>query len=249
MGAQSSAQAGSQARSPVALLTKDGRPARTALFALLALAVAMAVFAVFPGLDIEIARRFYLVEGSSFGARSDTALVLLRDIGFYLPIAVLGLTALAWLAGRRRRRLGAILTGRRVLFLGLSLALGPGLLVNGVLKEVSHRPRPIQVTEFGGPSEFRPWYAFDGGCSRNCSFVSGETAGATWLLAPASLLPTPWSALAISGAALFALAVALLRLAFGGHFASDAVGAALLTLAMLLAIAWALRRGGGSPQL
>jgi lipid A 4'-phosphatase len=225
------------------------KPALPALIAALALAAAMALLAAFPELDLALARRFYLIEGDSFGARFDAILILLRDLGYFLPPAVLALAMLGWVLGMRNARLGTILTGRRVLFLALSLALGPGLAVNGVLKEVSHRPRPVQVLEFGGQSAFRPWYAFDGACKTNCSFVSGEAAGATWLLAPAALVPQPWRAGATAAAALFAVAVALLRMAFGGHFASDVIGGALVTLATLLAIGWALRRSGGDAAL
>jgi lipid A 4'-phosphatase len=225
------------------------RPTLPILAVLAVLAAAMALFAAFPEIDLEIARAFYRLDGGSFGARFDRALILLRDIGYYLPIAVLAATFLAWLYGKYRAKTyrantGTMLTGRRVLFLALSLALGPGLLVNGVLKDISHRPRPTQVVEFGGANAFKPWYSFDGGYDRNCSFVSGETAGATWLLAPASLLPAPWRALAMSTAALIALAVASLRLAFGGHFASDAIAAVLVTLATMLALGLALRRKG-----
>ena len=204
--------------------------------ALIPLAGAMALFAAFPGLDLAIARGFYELEGGSFAARFERPLILLRVVGYYLPMAVLALAVILWPAGRARKNRVAILTGRRVLFLAASFAIGPGLLVNGVLKEVSHRPRPTQVVEFGGTNAFKPWYEFDGGCRRNCSFVSGETAGATWLIAPASLLPPPWRVGAMMGAVIVTVAVALLRLAFGGHFASDAVGAMLVTLASILAV-------------
>jgi membrane-associated phospholipid phosphatase len=223
--------------------------ASPAFLALIVLAAAMALFAAFPQLDLELARRFYLLEGGSFNARFDRPLILVRDLGYYLPIAVLALAMLAWLLGRRKSGFGAAPGGRAVLYLALSFALGPGLLVNGLLKEISHRPRPVQVTEFGGASAFKPWYAFDGACKKNCSFVSGETAGATWLVAPASLVPPPWRAVAVSCATLFALGVALLRLAFGGHFPSDVIGAALVTLATLLALAHLMRRTGRAKEL
>jgi lipid A 4'-phosphatase len=219
------------------------------LIVLAALTAAMAVFAAFPQLDLAIAGSFYALEGGSFDARFDRLLMMLRDIGYYLPIGVLALSLVLWLPGLRKSGRDTVPTGRRVLFLALSLMLGPGLLVNGVLKEVSHRPRPAQVVEFGGADAFRPWYQFDGACGHNCSFVSGETAGATWLLAPASLLPPPWRAVAMAGAALLALAVGLLRLAFGGHFASDAIGAALVTLATIWAIGLALRQRQNAAEL
>lgn len=213
------------------------RPASAAFLVLVILSGAMAAFAAFPQLDLEIARRFYVLEGGSFDARFDGGLKLARDLGYYLPMVVLGLAVLAWLLGRLGVRLGWAPRGRAVLFLVLGFALGPGLLVNGVLKEVSHRPRPAQVAEFGGADAFKPWYRFDGACTRNCSFVSGETAGASWLAAPALLLPSLWRAIAMTAVALFTIAVAGLRLAFGGHFASDAIGAALVTLATIFALA------------
>ena len=93
--------------------------------------------------------------------------------------------------------------GRAIFFLLASLALGPGLLVNGVLKENSHRPRPEQTVEFGGPWRFRPFDEFDGECRRNCSFVSGEVATSAWTLAPALLAPPPFRVLAVGRGAGF----------------------------------------------
>ncbi len=110
------------------------------------------------------------------------------------------------------------------------MAIGPGLVVNLGLKDHAHRPRPIQTTEFGGPFEFRPWYRFDGACRTNCSFVSGEGAEAFWMVAPASLAPPPLQAPAVAGALLFGVLTSLLRMAFGGHYLSDVILAALVML-------------------
>jgi membrane-associated phospholipid phosphatase len=206
----------------------------------------MALAALWPELDLAIARRFYEAEGESFALRFDEALIVLRGLGYYLPITVLMGASLVFALGMRKSRLGAERGGRRILFLALSFALGPGLLVNGVLKEVSHRPRPTQVVEFGGASAFRPWYAVDGACRHNCSFASGEVAGATWLLAPASLAPPPWRALAVAVSGVFAVAVAVLRMAFGAHFASDVVAAALVTLVCVAAAGWFVMRRVGN---
>jgi membrane-associated PAP2 superfamily phosphatase len=130
------------------------------------------------------------------------------------------------------------------------MALGPGLLVNGILKDHSHRPRPVRVREFGGSAAFRPWYRFDGACARNCSFASGEVSGAFWTTAPAMLAP-PWiRGTAIVAALVFGTADSLLRLAFGGHFLSDALLAALFTLIIIGIVARALGiTGGANPPL
>ena len=63
---------------------------------------------------------------------------------------------------------------RKAIALTLSLVLGPGILVNGILKPYGGRPRPIEVTEFGGPLQFVDWWNPTGACEGNCSFMSGE---------------------------------------------------------------------------
>jgi membrane-associated PAP2 superfamily phosphatase len=221
-----------------------GKPSVAAVLVVLLLAAILVATALWPELDIALARLFYEGAGKGFALRSQATLILLRELGYYLPIVVLALAGLVFLLARRRPRRDA-LRGRRFLFLALSFALGPGLLVNGMLKEISHRPRPAQIVEFGGPSTFRAWYAADGACEHNCSFASGEVAGATWLVAPASLLPPPWRALALGLASAVTVAVAALRMAFGGHFASDAAAAVLVTLASIFVVGWAVLRKGG----
>jgi membrane-associated PAP2 superfamily phosphatase len=226
-----------------------GRLPAAILAAMLVLCALMALTAAWPKLDLALALGFYAGEGKGFALRFDKTLILLRNIGYYLPIAVLLVAFLAWAAGKRMPRPGVKVTGRSILFLALSFALGPGLAVNGVLKEISHRPRPTQVVEFGGKSPFRPWYSIDGACEHNCSFASGEVAGASWLLAPAALAPPPWRAVAITASSVFTIAVAVLRMAFGGHFASDVVAAVLLTYASIFAVGFMILRWGARPRL
>ena len=43
---------------------------------------------------------------------------------------------------------------RAAWFLVVTLALGPGVVTNLILKDHWHRPRPIDVTEFGGSFRF-----------------------------------------------------------------------------------------------
>jgi len=202
-----------------------------ALLFLLTLATG-AIFALWPELDLMGAAFFYGQDG--FPGNSP-ALRALRFTLFYLPAAVMVGAAALWLAGR----LGAPVPdrffprGRSLAFMALSLALGPGLLVNFGLKDHWHRPRPVQVREFGGPLDFRPWYETDGACVKNCSFVSGETSGAFWLAAPASLAPPPLRLPAMAAALGVGALTGGLRVAFGGHFLSDALFAGLLTLILV----------------
>ena len=65
----------------------------------------------------------------------------------------------------------------------------PQILVNLLLKSYSGRPRPHQTDLFGGDLPFMPAGSFSGQCENNCSFISGEAAGAGWLICLIPLLP------------------------------------------------------------
>ncbi len=202
------------------------------LIALALLILTALVFGFAPHLDIAAARLF-LTESGGFLGVSPTG-EMLRRLGFGLPFGLLGLAVAGWVMRRAGLKRFALPSGRAALFLALTMALGPGLLVNVTLKDHSHRPRPVQTQELGGPWTFRPWYRFDGACKHNCSFVSGEASSAFWTLAPALLVPPPFQPLAIAASLTFGAGVAVLRMAFGGHYLSDSLFSALLTILLVL---------------
>jgi lipid A 4'-phosphatase len=192
----------------------------------------LAMFAVAPELDLIVAGQLF--ETGHFIGRGPAG-EWARRLFYDAPYALLAVMLLAS-AARRLKPTRRAPDGRALIFVVAALALGPGLLVNGLLKEVSHRPRPEQTTQFGGPWRFRPYQTFDGDCLRNCSFVSGEVATSAWTLAPALLAPPPFRPYAIGAALLFTAATALLRMAFGGHYLSDALLAALFTFLIVLTL-------------
>jgi lipid A 4'-phosphatase len=189
------------------------------------------VLACAPGLDI--AASLFYAGGGHFIGKSAAGFVA-RDVARLVPLLPLA----GWALLHVGRRLGWFAAyyapdGRSLAFLALSLALGPGLLVDGVLKEHVHRPRPASIREFGGNLDFQPYYRLAGPCPRNCSFPSGETAAAFWLTAPASLAPCQLRPVLYVAALLFGAATGLLRMSFGGHFLSDVLGGGLITLAVI----------------
>ncbi|HLN07736.1 MAG TPA: phosphatase PAP2 family protein, partial [Xanthobacteraceae bacterium] len=111
----------------------------------------------------------------------------------------------------------------------VTLALAPGLMANGLLKEHGGRSRPIDVKDFAGTDRFVPWWDLRGECPQNCSFVSGESSGAFWAFAPASLAPAQLRPLAYGAVIVFGSAIGALRMAFGGHFFSDVAFAGVFT--------------------
>ena len=64
---------------------------------------------------------------------------------------------------------------RRVYFLLVLLLLGPGLLVNELVKKNSGRERPDDTFMFAGDSKHQDSWT-SRSCKTNCSFVSGHAA-------------------------------------------------------------------------
>lgn len=209
---------------------------RTGLIvALVVAAVIGAVFALDPALDLALARPFHAVNagGNLFGLRISPPLMALRDAMLWFVTLVAFVPGGALLIKLLWPTRPMPVKPRAVLLLLASLALGPGLLTNVILKDNWGRSRPIDVREFGGHETFVPWYSPRGDCPNNCSFVSGDVSGAAWLLAPAVLAPAPWRPLAYAGAVAFTAGMAVLRMAFGGHFFTDTVFAGVFTFLVI----------------
>ncbi len=215
---------------------------RTLVGLVAAIAATLVVFAIWPKIDLAVSGFFYGPEGfldhnpiARFG----------RDFFRVTPYLLLIILTLAYVL----RRLGAPLpyapSGRATIFLLATMAIGPGLIVNLILKDHAHRPRPVHVVDFGGQDEFKPWYRFDGACQKNCSFVSGESAQGFWMVAPAMLVPPPYRPIAIAAALAFGAGAGALRLAFGGHFLSDALLGGLIALLVVVLLRRAIWPTGG----
>jgi membrane-associated PAP2 superfamily phosphatase len=215
------------------LFSQGSRQLRVIILVLAGLA-ALATFAMLMGLplDRQVAELFYHPATRRFLAAANPYVGMLRDHGYLALGTCIGAVASA-LAAKMLRRPQRIAPGRVVLFLVSTLALGPGLLVNGILKEHWHRPRPVQVTEFGGNRAYVDWWNPRGTCERNCSFVSGEAASAAWMFAPAMLAPPQWQIAAFAGAAIFTAVISVSRMAAGAHFLTDVLFAALLTVMLI----------------
>jgi lipid A 4'-phosphatase len=211
--------------------TSSGPFAASIVFVVLAGLAALTglVFAVAPGLDLAVASFFHDVEIQKAMPRLYRAIEVARSfepVVTTLAIAPAIAVVVVKMFWPKRR---TVMSGRAALFLILTLVLGPGLLVNVVLKDHWSRPRPGMVTEFGGTMPFKPWWDPRGACQANCSFVSGETSSAVWLAAPALLVPVPWRYAALGGVAVYACAIAFMRLLLGGHFLSDVIFAGIFT--------------------
>jgi lipid A 4'-phosphatase len=219
---------------------------RTGLFVVLALAVAIgAIFAAFPELDLQITRLFFEPRDRWFTLTrymfvdGHMWLLRLRDVTMWIVAALALVPVAALILKLLRPTKPMLMSPRSILFLLGTLALAPGLLANGLLKEHWGRPRPIEVREFTGNETFVPWWDPRGTCDQNCSFISGEGAGAFWTLAPAALAPPPVRPIAYAAAFTFGAVVGVMRIAVGGHFFTDVAFAGVFTF-LIIWIAYAL---------
>ncbi|MFG1398084.1 phosphatase PAP2 family protein [Roseixanthobacter pseudopolyaromaticivorans] len=207
-------------------------------FALVTGAAVAILFTVFPRWDLAITGLFWDAGSRSFQVAASPIGKMLRSAGNIIPWLFAGPAFVAIILKLLFPGAPMFMPARAALFLALSMALAPGLLVNGVLKEHWGRPRPVHVETFGGKDVFSPWYSTDGTCPGNCSFVSGEGSLGFWMLAPASLAPAPLRPAAIGAALAFGAAAGGLRIAFGGHFFTDTVFSAVLTILVIVALRW-----------
>lgn len=204
-------------------------------------AATFAAFALWPGLDLIVTGAFF--DGSTFPValdhRAESVRLIIWDIAILVALASAGFAMASLWLRRPLLNLSTRLWGVIV----LTFVLGPGLLVNGILKRQWGRARPADIQDFGGKAQFTPPHDITDQCAANCSFVSGESAGAMalavalWLIlgAQRSWLPTGLLRLGQALVIALPLVTGLQRIAAGRHFLSDVVLASLF-VALIAAI-------------
>jgi lipid A 4'-phosphatase len=208
-----------------------------ALYAAL-LAAAVALFLLFPGLDLATSRLFY-EPGRGFVLAHWPPATFVSAVVPWIAWAVAALVAVAalwlYLAERPLWRFDH----KALVFIAAAMALGPGLLVNTILKDHWGRARPAQIAAFGGPHHFTPAPLPAAECANNCSFVCGHAALGFGLVAFALLLPPGAPRRRAVAAALACGAfIGLDRIALGRHFLSDVVFAGLIVYGTTAALHW-----------
>lgn len=193
----------------------------------------------FPKIDLTVTSWFYDPARKVFPARMDPFHEWVR---LHMPHFLFGFLAFVvavWAAGLWLKDAIFGVTSRVCAYLVATLAVGPGLVVNLILKDSWGRPRPSTIQEFGGPNYFVPALVMSDQCDRNCSFSSGHGALGFWPVAVALLAPPAWRHHAVLAAVLFGAMVGYVRIAQGGHFLSDVAFSAVITVAI---IRWMHRR-------
>ncbi|MGC8604349.1 MAG: phosphatase PAP2 family protein [Desulfomonilaceae bacterium] len=116
----------------------------------------------------------------------------------------------------------------------LTVILGPGLLVNGILKPFWGRPRPADIAMFGGNESFRSVIQ-PTGPGGGKSFVCGHCANAFAIASGVAFYPYfPTLAFFFLGTGLtMGIFGCFVRIAQGGHFLSDTLWAGIIVFSVI----------------
>lgn len=204
------------------------------------LVILSAVFFIWPSIDLQTSHLFFTTYGFAAGPM-DTMDFFLRGPIFKLAqklvdivfAASLIVSAILVVYAHLKRRPKLLMNS---LFIFLCFVLGPGILVNAVLKNHWGRPRPYYTEGFVWHQPYVRVWEISHECDHNCSFVAGDSSTAFTLVAFA-FLPwrrRGWKILCASLASLYFLFNGILRIIHGAHYLSDVVIGALLIYLTIL---------------
>jgi len=222
----------------------DGANNRRIMLATLAAGVTtIALFNMYPELDIEAARAFYN-EKRGFVFRRLEWISVVRDATMVLYYTWYTICLVSLAATHFGKRMIAGFDSRDWLYLVLCSIAGPGVLTNGILKEVWGRARPRALEEFGRNLEFSPVLQWSQECSSNCSFVSGESSAMFMVFASLAFLLTSYRGVMFAAMVLFGGLVSLMRIGQGAHFLSDTIMAGVFMMLIAGLLYWMMYQRG-----
>ncbi len=188
-----------------------------------------------PEIDLRVSALFYDPKAHFFLKDRWGCILVYRLVEAFAAFLAVGLPLC--LAGTLVRKKPVFSLSRyKLMYLLLVLALGPGLVVNGIFKAHWGRARPDQIDRFGGQKHFTPAWVISKECRRNCAFASGHASMGFYLFAFAFLSPRnrrKWMAAAL----ICGFTVGMVRIVQGSHFVSDVVFSGM----MVYLVAWAVR--------
>jgi lipid A 4'-phosphatase len=214
---------------------------------------AVAIFAAFPGLDLLVSARYYRA-GEGFVHAHDPLVRALYNwtpwLGRALVVGLLFYALLAPLIARWLARRGQAAAAERArgpwrhwAIVSICCALlGPGLVVEGVLKNVVGRPRPVQVVPFGGPDAYQAPFVRGADPSSHRSFVSSHAAAGFALISLGLTCSPTWRRRWLLIGIVTGGVVGMGRMLQGGHFLSDIVFAFYAVWLSCELVAWVDRR-------
>lgn len=199
------------------------------------LLVCVAIFATVPELDLSVTRHLY-TPGLGFIHAHDPLVLASYHwtplVGRTILVALAALALLSPLLARPMRwlRQGESLaqrcqtSWRRMAAVAvLCGVLGPGLIVEVWFKNEIGRPRPVQITQFGGDHAFVGVFEHGDNPENHRSFVSSHAAAGFWLISLGLTSGPVWRRRWLFIGIACGAAIGLGRMMQGGHFLSDII--------------------------
>lgn len=193
-------------------------------FIVIAVLIVLTIIFRVTELDLAIQKLFF-VQGKGWIYTDLNFCRVLYDHGVIPAIFLTTVSLFGFIGSFRIRRMAPY---RKVfVFFILLFILGPGLVINVIFKDHWGRPRPRTVDVFGGPQPFL--YVWEKGkAGAGHSFASGHASMGFFLFAPYFILrkiSKKWSLTFLGIGVSAGTLIGLVRMAQGGHFASDIIWA------------------------
>lgn len=184
-------------------------------------------------LDQRVAALFYHPENRAtpWPLQHGRMVKLLYDYAFPLTIALGSIALLVYLFGHFHHYTARF--RRRALYILLVIAVGPGLVVNLVIKDHWGRPRPVHEKTFGGNFDYVPPGRI--GSTTDKSFVCGHCSVAYSFVA-LYFLSQNYKLLYLMLAIALGWGMGATRMAAGGHYLSDVLWSGYVVFLVAYAI-------------
>lgn len=200
---------------------------RVLLILVLATLAVAAIFAIFPGIDsvveealLETADNRFRLDGVAFADAINATVPWL----IWMVAAGLAVLGVCRLLGRPVADIG----WREIVYVLAVFVVGPGLLVNTLLKDQLGRARPRDVQSNEEQALSTPPFMPSAACDKNCSFPSGDASVGFAFIAVALVGPRRWRRAGIVGAVALGSFYGVIRMLQGAHYLSDVIFAGLL---------------------
>ncbi len=176
------------------------------------------IFLLFPQIDIKFSSLFF--DGKFFLAEHPFVKFLYHLVVYIIITFTILLISLL-IANLIFKKDFFNIGRKKLIYLLVSLIIGPILVINLVFKENWGRARPKHTDIFGGDKNFTPAFIISNNCDTNCSFVCGHASAGFYFL---TLIPLFRRKKLIASLALgYGGVIGLVRIVQGGHFLSDVI--------------------------
>lgn len=186
------------------------------------------LFKIFPNIDLIISSFFYNFDNKTWLIDRESNLLWLHYrglpyLGEFLLFLIVSFLLIAAFVNSKNKVIQKIKIKKNFwLFLLCAALIGP-IAITETIKTFSGRTRPINTQNFNGKLLYTPPLQQANQCKKNCSFVSGHVAAASFILAFGWFLTNKKRYIYFAYCLLFIVSTMLARIIPGGHFLSDCI--------------------------